>query len=977
MAFVYEVERPPLFDTNKATSDIGPGQYLPLTLYKFEKPSLAPFGAAAKRAELFQINKGPGPGAYNPKEDQNISYQYKNIYSEIYNNKNQNKDNKDKNGQMIKKKYKVINKTNIEYEKIQNKDNKGFFTKVERFTEHNKLNTPGPGTYGDKNILLAKSIEEKCYNNKEIIYKINQGRHNAYSVNRFDRQFPWNSEIINPNKIKSKKKKRNKSMEINQKMVSFKNIQTNDHGSIIISKLEKEKTKKSDISCGVNNIFSNGENTNKKNFMKLVDYNLSNNIKNNTNTENNNTKKSENIELKINTENKNAKNLNKSKETNKNVSKYKKISLLKKSKTSTNFFLNPRKENKEKDNKINDININNINNSTQKPKLTRKEIKQKLAQELKKASLQREMKYRISSIPSKFTAGYEIEKESGKMVRRPIKTYFKIFSGEKNDAVGPGSYEDHLDEGWRKTGTSWSKYLVKKNTLKLRPKSGLSNSNENKDIINYNKLDKHFNKVMKNNKGYYALNDKLNPKYNSNMQNLHKFYSTQHMFFHPYNNNIKIINKKIFENKLPDFIRVNDVPGPGYYYDEEKNNLNLKKGKNDLSKLKYAHLYDDDVQYENNYDEGGLGPGTYFNDIFNLNNNKGNKGKKRLLSDEKTKSAPFLCTSKRFSYNTPQRDDQYIIIKDEDKQYFNDLQPKILTNNDITADSSNTSNSTHKFGFNLKDKIYLDNDPSMMQSFYSKNPKFKSMNGTFYRRDMRFREDFLEENRKKEIPGPGSYISPYTSTGKTNTVKVDGRYMDIRSCRVLIEKHRENKFNKSKKMHKKIAPWLEGSSSTGPSPSVGTYEPDKTFTILYDINKNKKYGTSHFNSTQYSDRNGLFFFQKNAPNGPGSYYHDKFVEQKQISAAFNSTADRFFIGGKNNTKNLYDLPNVMMDISIKKNKDGESTVGLTEKIIQDRINENKSIMSHSSTPNVVGPGTYSFLPEVYPWVKQSYNTKFI
>ena len=66
-----------------------------------------------------------------------------------------------------------------------------------------------------------------------------------------------------------------------------------------------------------------------------------------------------------------------------------------------------------------------------------------------------------------------------------------------------------------------------------------------------------------------------------------------------------------------------------------------------------------------------------------------------------------------------------------------------------------------------------------------------------------------------------------------------------------------------------------------------------------------------------------------------------------------------------------------MDISIKKNKDGENTVGLTEKVIQDRRNENKSIMGHSSTPNVVGPGTYNFLSKVYPWVKQSYNTKFI
>jgi len=116
------------------------------------------------------------------------------------------------------------------------------------------------------------------------------------------------------------------------------------------------------------------------------------------------------------------------------------------------------------------------------------------------AKAQNEMKYRISSIPSKFSQGYEIEKESGKVVRKPMKTYFKIFSEEKSDAVGPGSYEINLAEDWRKTGTSWSKYLVKKNSLKLRPKSGLSNSSDARNIINYNKLDKHFKKSLKNQK---------------------------------------------------------------------------------------------------------------------------------------------------------------------------------------------------------------------------------------------------------------------------------------------------------------------------------------------------------------------------------------------------------------------------------------------------------------------------------------------
>ena len=62
----------------------------------------------------------------------------------------------------------------------------------------------------------------------------------------------------------------------------------------------------------------------------------------------------------------------------------------------------------------------------QKKKITKKEIKEKINQEKELAKAQNEMKYRISSIPSKFSQGYEIEKESGKVVRRPMKTYFKI-----------------------------------------------------------------------------------------------------------------------------------------------------------------------------------------------------------------------------------------------------------------------------------------------------------------------------------------------------------------------------------------------------------------------------------------------------------------------------------------------------------------------------------------------------------------------
>jgi len=74
------------------------------------------------------------------------------------------------------------------------------------------------------------------------------------------------------------------------------------------------------------------------------------------------------------------------------------------------------------------------------------------------------------------------------------------------------------------------------------------------------------------------------------------------------------------------------------------------------------------------------------------------------------------------------------------------------------------------------------------------------------------------------------------------------------------------------------------------------------------------------------------------------------------------------VGGKNNTRNMHEVPKKMMDVSVKKNKDRESTLGLTEKIVKETGVEQKSVLSHTSTPNIVSPGSYHFLPEVYPWL---------
>ena len=913
MAFVYEVERPPLFPINKDTYEIGPGQYLPLTLYKFEKPNIVPFGISTKRQFPFSVNPVPGPGSYNPKEEQNISN------PKLMKEQQLKKDDKKKYSdiKLIKgKKMKIIKKKNTESEKYQNKENLGFFTKVERFKLKNQMGTPGPGTYDNRNILLAKSIEEECNNKKEMIFKINANRHDIFYVNRNNNQFPWNAEVVTPKKEKkNKKNKKNKEIDILNKNESIMINNVSNNSNKTKAKINKNKR----INKKVN------DNNDKMNLTD-IDFN-----KNGTINEN--------------------KNVNEKNIAN-NIA-------LKKSKTSSNFYMP-------------DTGLNIF-----RSKLSKKEIKQKLEKEMNQRKIQNDIKYRIASIPSKFSTGYQIEKDSGKVVRNPIKTYFKIFSGEKNDAVGPGSYEINLPEIWRKTGTCWSKYLCEKEPLKKRPKSG-NDLNAN-NLINHNKLDKCYIKIAKK-----KINNIKNDNKNNNI-NIRNFFNQQILFRSPIAHNKIILSDEIKKDKLPIFIPVNDVPGPGYYYDEEKNENTNKNNKNNFANMKKINRFEENFIKINLDDKEGLGPGTYFNDILNLYNDPQKSNNKKTLSKQKTKSAPFLCKSKRFIYDKPLFNDNNQYSKRETKETINKNDFKKIIYNKISIESSQTSNSTHKINLSKKD-YSLNEIFNNQQSIKSNNKnnvlKSKSLSGTFYRKDIRFRENYQEENMKKEIPGPGSYINPYTNTGKSNSVKIDDRYLDVRSCRLIIEKNRVNKFNKNRKKDKELIFWLGETNEI--KPCVGEYEPDKTMTILYDINKNKKYGNNSFNSTQYSNRNGFYTFQKNKPIGPGCYYKDKYIQNKQISAAFYSTADRFFKGGKNNTRDLYEVPKRSLSVLVKKDKikeDGnisnEFSVRLKENIIKEKKVDNLGVINNSNTPYIVGPGSYNYLSEVYPWIKHTYNVKFV
>jgi hypothetical protein len=44
--------------------------------------------------------------------------------------------------------------------------------------------TLGSGNYSDRNYREVKSVEEKCYNNKATIFKINLDRNSVFQVDK-------------------------------------------------------------------------------------------------------------------------------------------------------------------------------------------------------------------------------------------------------------------------------------------------------------------------------------------------------------------------------------------------------------------------------------------------------------------------------------------------------------------------------------------------------------------------------------------------------------------------------------------------------------------------------------------------------------------------------------------------------------------------------------------------------------------------
>ena len=784
MAFVYETERSKLFNPNKTTQDIGPGQYLPLTEFKFQNPEIVPFGVSTNRKFPEKPLPYPGPGTYyhdidkekNEKILQNSMKNYIAKEGEI----NISKNGLAKNEPERREQEKAIQRCKNNYEIL------GFNSKVKRFGTKDRVMTPGPGTYDDINYREAKSLEKKCYNDKATIFKINLDRNSVYQVDK--------NEVY--------------SLNFNKNVIP-----------------EKYKD-------------------------------------------------------------------NKNKLTNK------------------------------------------------------KDIKKKLEQKEKEEK--NEVKYRVSSIPSKNNKGYIEEESTGKLVRKKNPEAFKIFSGDKDDAVGPGSYETMFPEDWKKTGTSWSKYKWEKDPKKIRPKSSYNVNSINCEVGNFRK----------------KVNRNENSKVNKEMANYYKSYTTKQLNYKdPTAHNIDTITEVIKKRKMPSFIPMNNVPGPGFYYDSELMNGMRKASSRPIVEKKPYNIEDELLNElfnnkPNNKEEGI---------IYDFKKEQAENFRKKALGKIKHKDIPFLSKSERFDlrpFTTTKafkKSNNKKLSYNKNKKKQNSMKG-IKVQNNRNTEGDNISNDVSYYSSTN------NSSTNNINLFYSRP---QSMGGLFYRKDIRFREREIEENSKKYVPGPGSYINPFTCTGKTNSIQINGRYMDLRTCIKFIENNRLNN------LRPKTAKVESNYIKKNKNPGVGSYEPEKIYTMKHELMNKMRQGNRTFNSTLLSDRNAIYQFQKNAPNGPGTYFlnSDNIIIPQNYNG-FNTTSFRFENGGKNNTKEILE--------EISDNKVGLNAIISTYMTREDnelRINGNNFDKKNKNKYYLrkkknIGPGTYDYISERYPWIKPSFNAKY-
>ena len=397
--------------------------------------------------------------------------------------------------------------------------------------------------------------------------------------------------------------------------------------------------------------------------------------------------------------------------------------------------------------------------------------------------------------------------------------------GKKNKGkLGPGSYDIDNPQSWLKSGTSWSKMKVERDI-------NVSNQASSKDITRpESALDLNINIIPVYNPDMISSNIK-SKKRTKTAHHIPIYYKMmKYSAEERKQNNLKLLNtKKSYE-----------VPGPGYYLDIQKNS-GFYRDSQPFPEFKQFFLSNNERFPELKENEF-LGPATYFQNNHYFNSTFSSGRIQKNTDKNKIKKTPFSTREKRF----------------------------INSKNNSKVDSGKTPGPGSY-------------DPKIIKS--TAQNKFNNTTNTFNFRSKRFGTTGSDIKWKMSTPGPGSYINPYTATGTSNTLLVNGLYIDIRKGKeILRPKSKETKplENNSKNANK-----------TNNSPGVGLYNPDIITSISY--NNRKKVKANSNPNVAFSSRIRIQENKKDYKSnvGPGLYYNDKPVKQTQISPPFHDSEVKF------------------------------------------------------------------------------------
>ena len=324
------------------------------------------------------------------------------------------------------------------------------------------------------------------------------------------------------------------------------------------------------------------------------------------------------------------------------------------------------------------------------------------------------------------------------------------------------------------------------------------------------------------------------------------------------------------------------------YISEHPNNLKEKKPKNKkrLQTAKYKPVYyqmsnshEDNLRALTNKKKDGFPCNDYYIDIV-----KDSVFYKDTIPYPEFKQF-FLSNNQRF---TEVKKNEFLgpTTYFENNNYYKSSfsSEKILKKKDINKVTKTPFNTREKrfkkFNNNVVNEEFPGPgtyNPKIIKAIESN--KFNNKTNTFNFRSKRFGTAGSDFKWKISIPGPGSYINPYTATGTSNTLLINGLYLNIRKGKEIL-----------KPKSKETIPLKKPDNMV---PGVGSFNPGLVSSIAYNNRKKAKFANDKRNVAFNSaiKRENKKVYKSNV--GPGYYYHPKQFKEKQINPPFLQSSTKF------------------------------------------------------------------------------------